>query len=168
MVNTPWLNNDGLYLKYGPAKTVPTSGGDYLSYGETREMEFTLDLNTLTAAVPLIINDITFIGASMFIEQVEVDTEIGAVGGTTLSVGTIGMDRTSTPVNTAFVNALAIASFTTAGQKVVLTTGVTGAGTAIGTVVLGPLYITATAAGTFTAGRVKVRIKYRGIGTITQ
>jgi hypothetical protein len=39
MVSGTWLNQDNLYLQYGTQKAVPEIGGDYLIYGETREIE---------------------------------------------------------------------------------------------------------------------------------
>lgn len=39
MVAGQWYNADGLYLQYGTQKAVPEVGGDYLVYGETREIE---------------------------------------------------------------------------------------------------------------------------------
>jgi hypothetical protein len=39
MVSGNWYNQDGLYLQYGTQKAVPEVGGDYLIYGETREIE---------------------------------------------------------------------------------------------------------------------------------
>jgi hypothetical protein len=39
MVSGTWFNQDGLYLQYGTQKAVPEVGGDYLIYGETREIE---------------------------------------------------------------------------------------------------------------------------------
>lgn len=39
MVAGYWANNDGLSLQYGTQKAVPELGGDYLIYGETREIE---------------------------------------------------------------------------------------------------------------------------------
>lgn len=39
MVAGSWYNNDGLNLQYGTQKAVPEIGGDYLVYGETREIE---------------------------------------------------------------------------------------------------------------------------------
>lgn len=35
-----WLNNDGLYIQYGTTKAIPEIGGDYKSYGESREIEW--------------------------------------------------------------------------------------------------------------------------------
>jgi hypothetical protein len=34
-----WLNNDGLPLQFGTQKAIPEMGGDYLMYGENREIE---------------------------------------------------------------------------------------------------------------------------------
>ena len=39
MVAGTWNNPDGLYLQFGTQKAVPEIGGDYLVYGETREIE---------------------------------------------------------------------------------------------------------------------------------
>jgi hypothetical protein len=175
MVGGSWLDPDGLYRQYGTQKAVPEVAGDYLSYGETRNIEMTISLASLTTT-PTIISNTTFfpMNGQVFIESVTIDTEVAAAGGTSLSVGLIGNDRstTSSPYgNTVFVNG-ALTATMTAGASQTLTGGSTGAGTAVGTTLAsstqGSGYITATAAGTFTAGTVKVRIRYRGIGTITQ
>lgn len=34
-----WVNNDGLPLQFGTQKAIPELGGDYLVYGENREIE---------------------------------------------------------------------------------------------------------------------------------
>lgn len=162
-----WMNNDGLYLEFGVQKTLPATGGDYKSFGELRVAELTIDLTTLTTT-PVIQDDNLFIGTNMFIEQVEVDTEVAATGGTSFSVGTMGLDRTTVDSNTKFVNAQVIASHDAAGEKTILTQGSTSAGGGIGGTLSAPMYVTALAAGTYTAGRVKVRIKYRGLPPITQ
>jgi hypothetical protein len=39
MVAGYWVNNDGLSLQYGTQKAIPELGGDYLIYGENREIE---------------------------------------------------------------------------------------------------------------------------------
>jgi hypothetical protein len=177
MVGGSWLNNDGLYIQYGTQKAVPEVGGDYLSYGETRDIEFTVVLSTLTTT-PTIISNTTFfpLNGQVFIESVNVDMETAAAGGTSFSVGLMGLDRsTITPSpygNTTLVNAMLLATMT-AGSSQTLTGGSTGAGTIVGTqpaaATQGAGYITCTAAGTFTGtGTAKVRIRYRGIGTITQ
>lgn len=162
-----YMDNAGLYRKYGVAKTLPVSGGDYKSFGETRVIELDIDLTTLTAS-PVIQNDVVFFGTSMFIEEVIVDTETGATGGTSFSVGLVQQDRSTVVSNTAFLAAAPIADHATAGLRKSYTTGVTGVGANVGTTVANAGYITALAAGTYSAGKVKVRIKYRGFGTITQ
>lgn len=163
-----WFNNDGLNLKFGTEKTRVNSGGDYSMPGELRVAEFTIDLTTLTTS-PVIQNDTWFYPANAFLEQVEIDTEVAATGGTSFSVGLIQNDRSTVTSNTYFVNGALLATHDALGEKTVLTAGSTGAGGGIGAAAQTvPNYVTALCAGTYTAGRVKVRIKYRGIGTITQ
>jgi len=60
MVGGFWLNQDGLPLQFGTQKAIPEIGGDYLVYGETREIEQLIPLipmqvgngNPLVAAPP--------------------------------------------------------------------------------------------------------------------
>lgn len=156
------MNNDGLYIKYGTELAVPTTGGDYCIYGELREQEVTIDLTTLTTSAA-IVADTTFFPAGCFIEQVDVVADVAAVGGTSVSVGLVNLDRTTALSTTAFVSALPIANINVNGEKNVLTAGVTSAGAYIGGTSASPGYITALVAGTFTAGKVKVRIRYRGV-----
>lgn len=162
-----WLNNDGLFLQFGTDKAIPEVGGDYKSYGELRETELLIDLTTLTASA-VIQSNTTFFPAGMMIEQVEVVADTAAVGGTSFSVGLVNVDRTTALSTTAFVAGMLLATVDTLGEKTILTKGSTGAGAYMGTVSAASGYITALAAGTFSAGKVRVRIKYRGIGTITQ
>jgi hypothetical protein len=71
--------------------------------------------------------------------------------------------------NTAFVNALINASTNAAGDLITLSAGSTSAGGYIGaqsTDTTHKNYITALAAGTYTEGLIRVRIHYRGYGTI--
>lgn len=161
-----WFNPDGLFLKYGPQKTVPTTGGDYLSYGETREIEVNLDLTKNPAGTP--INDVTFVPAGVIVEQVELVADIDAAAGTSFSVGLIGMNRSTVPTNgaTGFASGVLLNTVNTLGAKQVLTKGSTGAGNYVGTTTPVTGYITATVSGTFTKGLIKVRIKYRGVAPI--
>lgn len=39
MVAGTWNNQDGLYLQFGTQKAVPEVGGDYMVYGDVRELE---------------------------------------------------------------------------------------------------------------------------------
>lgn len=167
-----WMDPDGLYRQYGTTKAVPTTTGDYLSYGETRQIETTIDLTTLTPfGTNIILANTTILPVGVFVESVEVDVEVAAAGATaTLNVGLIGLDRTTVSSATAFVNAMAMATLTQ-GSRFVLTTGSTGVGTQVGTVagILVPGYLIAQA-GTalFSAGKVKVRLNYRTTTNITQ
>lgn len=171
MAGGNWQNSDGLFLQYGTSKAVPTTAGDYLSYGEWRDIEFTLNLASLTTS-PTIIANTTFLGTNIFIESVNIDTEVAAAGGTSLSIGTMRMDRSTVVSSINIVNSLVTASMAQ-GNSVTLVGGSGSAGALVGNTVTSQLpdgcaYLTATVAGTFSAGTVKVRIRYRGIGTITQ
>lgn len=44
MVAGYWTNQDGLVLQFGTQKAVPEVGGDYLAYGDTREIEQYINL----------------------------------------------------------------------------------------------------------------------------
>lgn len=181
-----WLNKDGLFLQFGTDKTASEIGGEYSgSDTPNRIVEFTINLATANGgssinATPVIIsNNLVFPApptGQMYIEKVELTVETAATSGgsPTLSVGLIQMDRATIPTNysTAFVNALALASINAAGDLITLSTGSTGAGGLIGTQpanATGPYYVTATGTATaFTAGVVKVRIYYHGVGVISQ
>jgi len=171
-----WLDPDGLFRQYGTDKTVPETGGDYLSYGPNRVMEVLIDLTTLTSTAAVQSNTLFFPAPpsnQLYIESVEVVVETASTGGTSFSVGLIQQDRSTIPSNysTAFVNALVNASTNAVGDKLTLTAGSTSAGGLIGTFpanATGPYYVTALAAGTYTAGKVRVRIFYHGVGVISQ
>lgn len=174
MVQGNWMNNDGLYLKYGTSKVVPATAGEFKSYGETRNSEFSIDLTTLpafgTAGIP-VGADVAFIPQGAFIEQVEVECELAGAGATaTLSVGLVGYDRTTVASATGFVNAMTVATLTQ-GSKTILTGGSSFAGgyigTAAGTPSPGYLWVTANTAN-FTQGKIKLRIKWRINAVITQ
>lgn len=161
-----WFNSDGLNLKFGTAKATANNGGDYLQYGASRLAEFTIDLTTLTTSA--VIQNDTFFFPLSFIEEVIVDTETAATGGTSFSIGLVQLDRTTNVSDTEFLAAAPIADHNAAGAKKSYVPGVTGVGVGIGTTTTQVGYITAKAAGTYSAGKVKVRVYYRGIGTITQ
>ena len=172
MTSGNWLNGDGLFIQYGTAKAVPTTAGDYLSYGETREIEFTLTPSTLTTT-PVIQDNVTFFPSNVFVESVTtVVDNVAIAGGTSISIGLMNLDRSTVISNTAFLAAAVIADHTAVGQSKTYTNGVATGGAYLGTVTnltSGGAYITALAAGTYTgAGTIKVRIRYRGFGTITQ
>ncbi len=116
----------------------------------------------------------TFIPSGVFIEAVETDVEGTApAGGTSISIGTMRADRSTVISNTGILNAQVLTSHDAPGEKNIYNVASAGGGGGlVGTITSFTdnfAYITALAAGTYTgAGTMKVRIKYRGIGTITQ
>lgn len=178
MVGGNYLDNDGRFRQYGTDKAVAEQGGDFLAYGETRQIEVTIDLTTLTTS-PKVQSYTTFFpnDAKIFVEKVVVETEVAGVGGTSFSCGVGRLTTANTPPiataisNTAFVNAQVIASHDALGEQTTLTQGSTSAGGFIGgasTDAVNKNYITALAAGTYSAGKLKVRIFYRGLTPIVQ
>lgn len=168
MVGGNWMNNDGLYIQYGTSKAVPTTMGDYQMPGEWRDIEFTANLATgqpLATAGTYIMGNTTMLPTGVFIESVNYSVETAGAGGTSISVGTMRADRTTSISATNLSAAVATASLTAGANVTVFTGGIVGTTTSFPD---GFAYITATTIGTFTAGSVKFRIRYRGIGTITQ
>ena len=173
MVSGFYMNVDGLPLQYGTQKTIPEMGGDYLVYGETREIEQLIPLvamqvgnagtlvsapptsfsgtgtpiaagiQSMTTLVPLQLTapqtstvggNIVLTNPQLFFEQVDIETLIGATGGTSLSVGLVTNETAAqagassgqfvqvTPnAGAQIVNGLLIANIATAGQKVSFT-----------------------------------------------
>jgi hypothetical protein len=164
------MNNDGLFLQYGTSKAVPTTTGDYLSYGEWRDIEFTVNLASApyNTAGTYIIGNTTFLGTNIFIESVNYDVEVAATGGTSVSVGTMRLDRSTSVSTTNLSAAIATATMTQGASATVNTGGIVGTTVTNSQFPDGSAYITVTTIGTFTAGTIKFRVRYRGIGTITQ
>jgi hypothetical protein len=173
MVGGNWTNGDGLFLQYGTSKATATTMGDYLSYGETREIEFTLTPSSLTTS-PVIQGNTTMLPTGVFIEEIETAVEnVAPAGGTSISIGTMRADRTTGISNVNILNAQVLASHDAVGETNTYNVASAGGGGALlGTVTNftdGFAYITALCAGTYTgAGTIKVRIKYRGLPPITK
>lgn len=153
-----WLNDDGLYIKYNLDEGVSTaSGGEYKTYGPTRQIEVEIDLTDLTAT-STIINDVVMVPANAQIESVEVVAEVAATGtGAVLNVGLVRLDRTTTYDSDGFVAAAALSTLDTVGEKTA------GAGTLVGTILANAGLIVADrgAVAAFTDGRAVVRVNYR-------
>lgn len=162
-----WFNNDGLFIQYGTDKAIPTTAGEYVSYGDLRETVIKIDLTTLTSSA-VIQDNVCFIPSGVVFEQVEVIADEVAASGTSFSIGLVKQDRTTALSTTAFVAAMVTASVDTLGEKNILNKGTTYAGAYLGTTSTDSGYITALASGTYTTGKVQVRIKWRNISKITQ
>lgn len=168
MVGGNWTNNDGLFIQYGTSKAVPTTMGDFRMPGEWRDIEFTANLTTgqpLATAGTYIMGNTTMLPTGVFIESVNYSVEVAGAGGTSISVGTRRADRTTDISTTNLSAAIATASLTAGANVTVTTGGIVGTTTSFTD---GFAYITATTIGTFTAGVVKFRIRYRGLTPITQ
>ena len=173
-----WLNSDGLFLQFGTAKAAPVDGGEYKMPGPNRIVEVLIDLSKLNTSTATIVDYGTFFPsmANFYIEAVEVIAEVGmsTASSPTLSVGVIkASDQSTVPTNggTAFVNAAAASTLSTAGDRLYLTAGSTAAGSYIGdyedtTNLTYPMNITAKLGTATATGKIRVRIYYHGVGTI--
>lgn len=171
MVGGNWMNSDGLFLQFGTSKAVPTTMGDYLSYGEWRDIEFTLNLATgspLATAGTYIVGNTTFLGTNIFLESVNVSVETAAAGGTSVAIGTRRLDRTTDIATNNILTATADGTLVAGYNNTTFTGGLVGTTITTSQLPDGAAYITATTVGTHTAGSIKIRLRYRGIGTITQ
>ncbi len=177
--------NSALYLKFNTSKTAINTWGDYVMFGPNRVVEGVVDLTQVTAGNTLIVSDTLFFPAlasgQLFIEKVEAVCETALTGGTTFSFGLVDSDRSTVPSNygTAFINAEVTATFDTAGKAVTYITGTSKAGGLIGTgaAIQTPIapdlvnsyYLTVTAAGTYTTGKMRLRVYYHALDVaITQ
>ena len=151
-----YLDNSGLFIKIGPEVAVPSTGGEYKTYAELREIELSLNLTSYAfGATNYIVNDNLFFPSGVRIQEVETVTDVATTGASaTFDLGLMRTDRTTVTNATAFLTATA--SGVAAGNKVVVTTG-----GLIGTTTANVNYITVRVnAANFTAGTVKIRIRY--------
>lgn len=153
----------GLYQKFGLEQVVPQQGGEYLSYGETREIEFKLDLTRVTATPTVIYGmDNVFMPAGFTVEQVEIIVETAAATGVSVDIGFVRTDRSTELDYNGLIAAEVLATLTPAGKKITYNVGTSKAGALIGASVgSNPGYFTANSTATlFTAGVLTVRVKY--------
>lgn len=175
-----WLNNDGLFQKFGKEEGVSGKGGEYTTYGPHRVLEVGINYTDVQSTSAVILGAVTDsasggLGLNGYelpngarIEAVEVVAETaftssGTIGTSTFVLGLVDQDR-----STAYDDdGLLSASFTggsidAAGERTYVTPGVTGAGALVGTTLTntGLLVVKNTqhASHPFTAGKAKVRI----------
>lgn len=158
-----WMNNDGLYIKYGADEGAVGKAGAYSAMVAGQlvvEVDITL---TSLGTGSSILDDNVFIPKGYTITQVEVIATTAATSGgsAALNIGLIRKDRSTAIDADGLVAALALTAIDATGETTVLRKGSTGAGALIGTVTDAtyPGYLVAdydTAA--FTAGVVKVKI----------
>lgn len=158
-----WLNDDGLFIKFGTAEGETGQAGAVANPGVLHTLELTIDLaNDLTASSAIVDNH-NYLPNGAQIEEIEivVDTAATSGGTATLDIDAYGTDRV-VATSDGFLNAVALATIDTVGEKQVLRQGDAGAGSLVGAklteaTLLGFNYNTAP----YTAGVIVVRIKYR-------
>lgn len=157
-----WLDNTGLYQKYGIDQTTAKAGGEYRKNGNEREIQFTLNLASLTQTEN-VVDDNLFMPAGVKITEVEILVETAAATGVAIDVGFVRTDRT-TEIDYDGLLAAFVTATMTVGNKVTLRKGGTQAGAMVGSGVattnVGYITASATTATAFTAGTVKITIRY--------
>ena len=153
-----WTNADGLVV-FLAGESRHFNGGQVADCN-SGTLEFELDLTTVPTtntkqAAPFVV-----FPRNVVIEQVELVTLTAAAGGTSFDVGLQRLDNTTELDYDGLVAALPLASVNAVGKKVQLNTGTTYAGALVGTETVYPGYLTAKRVGTFTAGKILVRVRY--------
>ncbi|MDE2102790.1 MAG: hypothetical protein KGL39_36435 [Patescibacteria group bacterium] len=165
-INTKsWRNADGLDVWFGPAEGRSGLGGEELTYGDNRVLQFVLTLTDLTSSA-VAIDEHFELPKGAFIEEVDLVVLTGATGtGATLNIGLLKNDDTTNVSDTALVSAVAQTSLT-AGAVLKIVSGGTGAGSSIGTTTPTDLATVVTAkyaTAAFTAGKVLVRVQWNSV-----
>lgn len=155
-----WMDNTGLYQKYGVSRTTPTKAGSYRTVGELREVECVIDLTELTETETPI-SDVVFFPVGMKIEQIEIFVDTAAATGVAVDIGLVKSDRSTEIDFDGLVEAITTATLV-AGAKLTLVSGDSFAGNLVGGTTADVGYITAsrTTSTAFTTGQIRVRIKY--------
>lgn len=170
------VNADGLFVRYGSSEATVAKGGSKPLINGAHEVEFDLsysDIQSATAGIP---------GSDAFgvvlpkgarIEEVETVvttafTSSGTIGSSTLVLGLKSAADRSTDLSTTALTTTSatgtVLGLATVGTKVTTKIGSTGAGAYIGTTLAanGVVAVANSAHSTnpFTAGAVKVRVRY--------
>jgi hypothetical protein len=166
-----WVNDDGLYIKFGPQEARASKSGEYArsaaSDGKHR-IEVIVDLASLPTAASgneQIQDDGVWLPDNVFIEKVivEVIEEPTTVGSPNLDFGLVAMDRsTEVDFNGLLAAADAFEAGTDLGVIVEYDTATTEAGVLVGTQFTGgPAYFTASAdTADWTDGKLRITTIY--------
>lgn len=159
----PWINSDGLAVKFGLEEAQPGRAGEYLTTGPQQMIELVINPMTALTTTAVVQENNVVIPRGARIEKVELITQTACTGGTSLSVGVVDTDYTSNPADGGLINAALLATHDLAGETTVMTVGSTASGVLIGSTLTSNKVITAKSVGTYTAGAVRVRIYYTRI-----
>lgn len=174
-----WINNDGLYIKYGTEEAAIARGGEY-AVGEGADMvyEFAVNRADLLSATPTILGEASGTDTGSFgvvlpkglrVKEVEVFTETaftssGTIGSATLVVGLKREDRSTELDHDGLLTSSFVGSaIDAAGETSVVRIGSTGAGALLGTTLAndGIVVVSNSAHGShpLTAGRAIIRVR---------
>ena len=157
-----YVDIGGLYQKWGLEQTVTSNAGEYRNNSKEREIEFSLNLVTLTETETPVADNV-FFPAGVKITEVEIFVETAAATGVAIDVGLQRTDRT-TEIDYDGILAAFVTATMTVGNKVVLRKGGTQAGAMVGSGVatanVGHITASRTTATAFTTGLVKITVRY--------
>lgn len=158
-----WLNNDGLYIRYGTDEGVSTTAGTYPSMVAGQHVtEVKIPAMTALTTTDTILANSTIIPAGAIISKVEVIAETACTSGgaAILDVGLVRLDRTTEYDYDGLVAALALTSIDADGDVVSLIQGSTSHGALVGTKLAYAGLVTASEgdANAYTAGEVLIKI----------
>ncbi len=153
--------NDGILKKFGTTRAVPNKGGEYVTTGRLREIEFKIDLADLTET-ETVLSDTLTLPAGMRLQEVEIVTNTAAATGVAIDFGLIRTDRTTEIDYDGLLAAFPTASMNAAGEKVIIIDNTTYDGALIGTTTANVGYFTMsrTTATAFTAGQIVVTVRF--------
>lgn len=169
-----WLNDDGLFIKFGTESAADVRGGA-ISSAERGLIEFDVDYTDVLSATAAILGRAAGsygvrIPEGARIEAVETVvtapfTSSGTVGSATLVMGLVKTSDETTLDADAFTTTSFVGSvLDAAGERTYIVPGVTGAGSAIGTTLAenGLVVVSNSqhALHPYTAGSVRVRVFY--------
>lgn len=154
-----WLNDDGLYRKFGTSAAEHNNGGEYRLDGPEHCIEIDIDLTALTQT-ETVQSDTIFFPKNARITKVEVVTKVAAATGVAVDLGLIQTDRSTEIDFNGILAAFPTASMNVIGETTVLYNGTTYAGALVGPTnsTSGYISASATTATAFTTGEILVRI----------
>lgn len=159
-----WMNNDGLYIKYGVDRGTAGIGGNfaYPADGGQTVVEYDIVLKNLGTSAA-ILDDNNQLPQNARIEKIEIKAITAGVGsGAVLNVGLQRSDRTTEYDYDGLLAAVPVTDFDAANETHTYTVvGSSAGGVLVGTTLAHNGYLTAdydTAA--FTDGILKVKIFY--------
>ena len=172
-----WVNSDGQYVKFGSEEGRIARGGEVATFGDKHVYEFVINWTDALSATASILGSASgtltgpfgvMIPKGLFIEEVEIVAEeaftsSGTIGSSTMVIGLVREDRTTTYDVDAFTSTSFVGGvFDAAGEKTVIRIGSTGVGSAVGTALANDgLVIVANSAHAshpYTAGKMVVRV----------